>query len=76
MRHPAPSYVHGTSTQALLGDTIGRAFDAACAAHAGRDALVACHQSIRWSYAELKQRVDALACGLMRLGLVAGDRIG
>jgi fatty-acyl-CoA synthase len=76
MSAAAPSYVHGASTQALLGDTIGRAFDAACAAHAGRDALVVRHQDIRWRYAELKQRVDALACALMRLGLAPGDRIG
>jgi fatty-acyl-CoA synthase len=30
------SYVHGASGQALIGQTIGRYFDEACARHAGR----------------------------------------
>ncbi|MBN9206714.1 AMP-binding protein [Methylibium petroleiphilum] len=70
------SYVHGASAQTLIGETIGRWFDAACERHAERDALVVRHQQLRLSYAELRQRVDALACGLMRLGLKAGERIG
>ncbi|WP_031346008.1 AMP-binding protein [Thauera terpenica] len=71
-----PSYVHGASDKALIGLTIGRFFDEACARHAGREALVVRHQGLRLSYAELRQRVDALACGLMRLGLAPGDRVG
>ncbi len=72
----ALSYVHGASDKPLLGQTIGRFFDEACERHAGREALVVAHQGVRLSYAELKRRVDALACGLMRLGLEAGARIG
>ena len=34
------------------------------------------HQNVRYTYAELKQRVDALAIGLLKLGLQPGDRIG
>ena len=70
------SYVHGASAQTLIGDTIGRYFDAACERHAERDALVVRHQQLRLTYGQLRQRVDALACGLMRLGLKAGERIG
>lgn len=70
------SYVHGASAQGLIGETIGRYFDAACARHAEREALVVRHQNLRLTYAELRERVDALACGLMRLGLKAGERIG
>ena len=70
------SYVHGASAQTLIGDTIGRYFDAACDRHAERDALVVRHQQLRLTYGQLRQRVDALACGLMRLGLKAGERIG
>ena len=33
-------------------------------------------RSVRWSYRELKRRVDDLAAGLMRLGLEPGDRLG
>ncbi|WP_293898373.1 AMP-binding protein [Phenylobacterium sp.] len=70
------SYVHGASTQPLLGLTIGDLFDRTCAEHAGRVALISCHQGIRWTYAELKDRVDAFAAGLLALGLEPGDRLG
>ena len=70
------SYVHGASGQALIGQTIGRHFDEACARHAGQEALVVRHQNVRLSYAELRLKVDALACGLRRLGLAPGERVG
>ncbi len=70
------SYVSGPSTKPLLGQTIGAAFDAACAAHPGQMALISRHQKVRWTYAEMKDRVDALAAGLLALGLEPGDRIG
>ncbi len=70
------SYVHGASTQPLIGRTIGDQFDATCAAHPDRLALVVRHQDVRWTYADLKSRVDAFAAGLVGLGLQVGDRIG
>ena len=72
----ALSYVHGASDKPLIGQTIGRYFDEACARHAGQDALVVRHQNVRLTYAELRLKVDALACGLRRLGLEPGDRVG
>jgi fatty-acyl-CoA synthase len=71
-----PSYVHGTDPVPLSGETIGQAFDRICAEHPGREALVVCHQDIRWTWRELKQRVDRLAAGLAALGLEPGERIG
>ncbi|NMG27307.1 AMP-binding protein [Aromatoleum evansii] len=70
------SYVHGASEKRLIGQTIGCFFDEACARHAAREALVVHHQNVRLTYAALKQRVDALACSLMRLGLKRGERVG
>jgi fatty-acyl-CoA synthase len=70
------SYVSGASTKPLLGLTIGAAFDAACAAHPDVPALISRHQKIRWTYAEMRTRVDALAAGLLALGLEPGDRVG
>jgi fatty-acyl-CoA synthase len=72
----SPSYVHGASTQPLIGETIGRYFDVICAEYAARDALIVRHQGVRLTYSQLKGRVDALACGLLRLGLLPGDRVG
>jgi fatty-acyl-CoA synthase len=70
------SYVQGASDQPLIGATIGGLFDATALKHAEREALVVPHQNVRWSYRELKRRVDDLAAGLMRLGLEPGDRLG
>ncbi len=70
------SYVHGASSEPLIGSTIGRCFDDACTRYASRQALVVRHQDVRLSYAELRDRVDRLACGLIRLGLKRGDRVG
>ncbi|HEY8012178.1 MAG TPA: AMP-binding protein [Rudaea sp.] len=71
-----PSYVSGVSAVPLIGDTIGVHFDKVARAHADRDALIVCHQNIRWTYRDLRERVDNLAVSLRRLGLAPGERIG
>jgi fatty-acyl-CoA synthase len=70
------SYVHGADGTPLIGETIGVYFDQAVERFGERDALIVRHQAIRWSWRQLKQRVDALATGLMALGLERGARIG
>src|SRR5215216_5771900 len=70
------SYVHGASDIPLFGDTIGEHFDAVAGRWPDRQALVVRHQNIRWTYGDLKERVDAFAAGLVALGLEPGDRIG
>jgi fatty-acyl-CoA synthase len=77
---PAPaltlSYDSGTSESPLLGETIGDNFDRIAAAFGDRDALVDVASGRRWTYAQLRRDVDAVAHGLLRLGIVAGDRVG
>jgi fatty-acyl-CoA synthase len=70
------SYVSGTSSHSLIGETIGNCFERSVEKWSGREALVVRQQNVRYTYAELKQRVDALAAGLLKLGLQPGDRIG
>jgi fatty-acyl-CoA synthase len=70
------SYTSATSGTPLLGDTIGANFDATAAAFPGRLALVDVPAGLRYSYAELKDEVDALAYGLLGLGIAKGDRVG
>jgi fatty-acyl-CoA synthase len=41
-----------------------------------RPALIVRHQSINWSYAELNQKADDFAAGLLSLGFQPGDRVG
>jgi fatty-acyl-CoA synthase len=76
----ALSYSSGESATPLLGDTIGANFDAAVRAFADREALVdrtpANGQARRWTYAELAADVDALALGLLEMGIAKGDRVG
>lgn len=70
------SYAYGTSSQPLLGMTIGDKFDQACIQYADQDAVVSVHQNIRLSYQQLHQKVNAFACQLLKLGLQKGDRLG
>jgi len=72
----ADSYVCGIADAPLLGDTIGRSFDTAVRRWADREALVSPSHDIRWTWRDLAERVDALAAGLLALGLERGARIG
>lgn len=74
---PTPrSYTSGASDVPLLGDTIGENLDRAVRAFPERDALVDRATARRWTYAELAADVDALALGLLELGIAKGDRVG
>ena len=70
------SYVHGASDVPLIGATIGDLFDRVVAQQPGREALVSCHQNLRYTYQELQAACDRFARGLLALGLQKGDRIG
>jgi fatty-acyl-CoA synthase len=70
------SYTHGAHGRPLIGQTIGDFFDAVSDTHASHEALVSCHQGIRWTYADLRRRVDELARALIGLGVCKGQRVG
>jgi fatty-acyl-CoA synthase len=70
------SYVHGASNVPLIGETVGTHFDRAATCWKDELALVVRHQPVRWTYGELKQRVDKLAAGLLALDLKPGERVG
>ncbi len=71
-----PSYTRGPQDKPLLTLTIGQAFDATVARHADGEALVACHQGLRYSWRQLAEQVDLHARALMTLGVEHGDRVG
>lgn len=70
------SYDIGARDFELIDGTIGEAFDRAVSRWGARPAVGVPSQGVRWTYAELAQRVDALAAALRDLRLVKGDRIG
>ena len=71
-----PSYVHGASPVALLGETIGQNLDRTAARVPDNDALVSAHQGLRMTYAEFHAAVEEVARGLLALGIEPGERIG
>jgi fatty-acyl-CoA synthase len=72
----ARSYTCGTSDRPLLGLTIGDMFDQIVERYPDNEALVSCHQGLRYSYGQLKQEVDRCARALIGLGVEKGQRIG
>jgi fatty-acyl-CoA synthase len=70
------SFVEGSGDVPLRYETVGRAFDQTVHRFGQRDALIVPLQQVRWSYAELRRRIDLMAAGLLSLGLNPGDRIG
>ncbi|MFL5927588.1 MAG: AMP-binding protein [Gaiellaceae bacterium] len=72
----ALGYAHGTSETPLRGETIGRMWDDVVAAHGQRPAIASRAQAIRWTYAQLGERVDQCARALLAAGVDKGDRVG
>jgi fatty-acyl-CoA synthase len=70
------SHARGTTTPPLQDCTIGQALDATVARHGDREALVVPHQGVRWTWRQLAQQADAVAAGLLAMGLQPGDRVG
>jgi len=70
------SYVHGASDVSLIGSPIGDLFDRVAAQVPENEALVSCHQDVRYTYREFQALCDRFARGLMALGIQKGDRIG
>jgi fatty-acyl-CoA synthase len=70
------SYVSGTSEQALIGSTIGDLFDRIVSELPDHEALVARHQSLRYTYRQLQEQANRFARGLMALGVDKSDRVG
>lgn len=72
----ADSYAAGPNPAPLLTETIGANFMATVASHPEREALVDGPGGRRWTYRELSGEVDAVALGLLALGVGVGDRVG
>ena len=70
-----PSYTRGATAVPLKHQTLGEMFDATVARYPDNEALVASGQGIRWSYRELRRRVDCCARALLALNIERDDRV-
>jgi fatty-acyl-CoA synthase len=70
------SYLCGQANEPLLYETIGACLERIASTYPQQPALVVRHQNIRWTYADYQQRIDALATGLLAMGVNPGDRVG
>jgi fatty-acyl-CoA synthase len=76
MDNVALSYATNPGTKPLLEDTIAENFLKTVTRFGDREALVDRASGRRWTYSELASDVDAVAHGLLDLGLSKGDRVG
>lgn len=76
MTNLTQSYYCGAASEPIIYRTIGDYFDDIAQRFPENQALVSCHQDIRWNYAELSRQVDKLATGLLKIGVGKGDRVG
>ncbi|MBM4440580.1 MAG: AMP-binding protein [Candidatus Rokubacteria bacterium] len=70
------SYTSGISDRPLLGLTIGDLFDRTVDRYPDNEALVSCHQGLRYTYRQLRDEVDRCARALIGLGVDKGQRVG
>ncbi len=70
------SYANGASGRPLLGETIGHNLERTVVRVPDSEALVSCHQGLRYMYAEFNEAVDRVAAGIIAAGLGKGDRVG
>ncbi|HSN32390.1 MAG TPA: AMP-binding protein [Ideonella sp.] len=70
------SYVAGATDEPLRFVTISQLLDEAVAAHGARDAAVFPAEGRRLSWYDLQREADAVAAGLLALGIRRGNRVG
>src|SRR5438067_9488456 len=70
------SYVHRASAVPLIAAPIGALFDRVAEQLPEHEALVSCHQGLRYTYRQLREACDRFARGLLALGVAKGDRVG
>jgi fatty-acyl-CoA synthase len=73
---PLLSYDHGTSSQRLLGATLGHHFLEVSSSRDKADALIDVGSNQRFSYKQLQEKVNLTARGLLAMGVQTGDRVG
>ena len=63
-------------TRHFVAKYIAQAVDVAADKFGDREGLVVVQQDVKRNFTELKQEIEALAAGLIELGLKPGERLG
>ena len=63
------SEFHGVRSPKLVEKTIGQYLDEIAATYPDQLAVVVHHQHIRWNYRQYLAQIEALATGLLKLGI-------
>jgi fatty-acyl-CoA synthase len=71
----SPSYESCPGASPLLGSTIGAHLRAVAERHPDNEALVSCHQNVRFTYRDFDTVVDQAAKSFLKLGIEYGDRV-
>jgi fatty-acyl-CoA synthase len=74
--NPPPSYSKGPIERPLIETTVGDFLDEIAMSHGDREALVSKYQGLRFTYAQLNERVNEVAVALLGFGVGRGDRVG
>ena len=70
------AYCRGSSNIPLLNLTIGQKFRESAEKYKNRLAITCPHEQIQWTYGQLQEESEAIAAGLLSLGLKKGARVG
>ena len=73
---PGFSHVIGAQHEPLITKTIPAYFAEIVERYPNLDAVIFHDQDIRWTWKVFAEKVDALAAGLLALGMQRGDRVG
>ncbi len=73
---PPPSYFSGKHHAQLVYKTISQQLRETAARHPDRQAVYSEHEQVRLTYAELLDRTEKMAAGLLGLGLAPQARVG
>jgi fatty-acyl-CoA synthase len=73
--HNSMSYVHGGDSTPLVRCCVGEILDATAFCYPDQFAVISRHQQVRICYQDLRKNIQLCAGGLLRLGVVKGDRL-